>query len=107
MIRARAGMPQIPAGETGVALKERYRNERKIELAYEQHRFFDIRRWMIAPSAIKSAQGIKIVNKLNGTKTYSVIEVQGRKWGDNKFYFLPILLDELNRNKSLVQNPGY
>lgn len=60
MIRKRAGMPDVPSTETGDVLVERYRNERKIELAYEQHRYFDIRRWMIAPDVIKTAQGIDI-----------------------------------------------
>jgi hypothetical protein len=107
MIRGRAGMPDIPAGETGVALRNRYRNERRIELAYEGHRFFDIRRWMIAPDVLKNAQGIDIRYPYGSNKpTYTVVEVQGRAW-DNKVYLLPILLDEMNRNELLVQNPGY
>lgn len=107
MIRARAGMPEVPASETGDALMDRYRNERKIELAYEQHRYFDIRRWMIAPDVINNAQGVEIIHNLDGTTTYNIIEVQDRGWNDNKSYFLPILLDELNRNENLIQNPGY
>ncbi|MCD7932532.1 MAG: RagB/SusD family nutrient uptake outer membrane protein [Tannerellaceae bacterium] len=106
-IRARAGMPGIPASETGQALKERYRNERKIELAYEQHRYFDIRRWMIAPEVIKNARGVDIRYPYGShIPTYSIIEVQDRSW-NNKVYLLPILLDEMNRNELLVQNPGY
>ena len=108
MIRGRAGMPAIHVEETGEALMEHYRNERKIELAYEQQRYFDIRRWMIAPEAIKNAQGVDIRYPYGSdTPTYSIIEVQDRGWNDNKSYFLPILLDELNRNDLLIQNPGY
>ncbi len=81
--------------------------ERKEELAYEQHRYFDIRRWMIAPEVINNAQGVEIIHKLDGTTNYSNLEVQDRGWNDNKSYFLPILLDELNRNENLIQNPGY
>lgn len=109
MIRNRAGMPDIPASETGNELMERYRNERKIELAYEQHRFFDIRRWMIAPDVIVDAKGIDIRYPYGSdTPTYTVIDIgfMQRNW-KNKAYFLPILLDELNRNDLLVQNPGY
>ncbi len=47
-VRARVGMPDIPATVTGEALRERLYNERRIELAFENHRFFDIRRWKIA-----------------------------------------------------------
>ncbi len=49
MIRKRAGMPDVT--ESGDALRIRYRNERKIELALEEHRFFDVRRWVIGPAA--------------------------------------------------------
>src|SRR5690606_22479661 len=49
MIRKRAFMPETD--ESGEALKARYRNERRIELAIEDHRFYDVRRWMIAPEA--------------------------------------------------------
>ncbi|WP_163718676.1 RagB/SusD family nutrient uptake outer membrane protein [Mangrovibacterium lignilyticum] len=107
MIRNRVDMPDIPASETGEALKARYRNERKVELAYEQNRYFDIRRWMIAPDVIENVQGIRVEYPYSGdAPTYQVIEVQDRGWLD-KSYFLPILLDEMNRNNLLIQNPGY
>lgn len=105
MIRSRAGMPDIT--ETGDALMDRYRNERRIELAFEQHRYFDVRRWMIAPDALdRAANGIIIEDPLSGPVTYTVSKVQDREWND-KMYFLPILLDEMNRNKNLTQNPLY
>jgi starch-binding outer membrane protein, SusD/RagB family len=104
-LRARAGMPDIT--ETGQALVDRYRNERRIELAFEQHRYFDIRRWMIAPQAMgRNAFGIVIVQPLAGPVAYSLNKVQDRAWND-KMYFLPIIQDEINRNKNLVQNPLY
>lgn len=107
MIRNRAGMPDIPASETGDVLRDHYRNERKVELAYEQNRYFDIRRWMIAPDVIENVEGIRIEYPFGGgDPSYQVIEVQDRGWL-NKSYFLPILLDELNRNNLLIQNPGY
>lgn len=110
MIRKRAGMPDIT--ETGTALVERYRNERRIELAFEDQRFSDVRRWMIAPQAYQNAQGISIRYKVDnsgnviGGPTYTVINAQDRAWNP-RFYLLPIKLDELNRNSNLVQNPLY
>jgi starch-binding outer membrane protein, SusD/RagB family len=105
LIRARAGMPDIT--ESGQALIDRYRNERRIELAFEQHRYFDIRRWMNAPDAMgRNANGIVITQPLVGPVTYTLNKVQDRAW-NNKMYFLPIILDEINRNKNLVQNPLY
>ncbi len=110
MVRRRAGLPPVTA--IGDELRARYRHERRIELAFEDHRFFDVRRWMIAPEVYVDVQGIDILHKLNDdrvttTPVYTVLpSVQQRAWRD-RFYFLPIKLDEMNRNDKLIQNPGY
>ncbi len=122
-IRYRAGMPEI--FDTGQDLVDRYRNERRIELAYEEHRYHDARRWMIAPSTL--GRGIKAIDvqatlKLGQTPhvpyrydtnvydyVYTVVdntENEVRTW-DDKMYYRVIVRDELNRNDKLVQNPGY
>ena len=122
-IRYRAGMP--PLTETGAALKERYRNERRIEMAYEDQRYHDCRRWMIAPATLgRKLVYIDVVGTLKSgatppspykhdeTKynyTYTPLEVnsqENRKW-DDKMYFRPIAQDEMNTNLKLIQNPGY
>lgn len=114
-IRRRAGMPEFTAAVTGTELKDEYRNERRIELAFEEHRFFDVRRWMIAPQVMnENAGGIEIT--VRGTDRadrstyydykYKIISVQNRKW-DDKMYFLPIQFEEMKRNPLLKQNPGY
>jgi starch-binding outer membrane protein, SusD/RagB family len=109
-IRARVNMP--PIADSGTALRDKIRHERRIELAFEDHRFFDIRRWMIAPDVITDAGGVDIRYGLLPDKTtskqptYELISVQDRQWLD-KVYFLPIPLAELNRNNALVQNPLY
>ncbi|WP_312743699.1 RagB/SusD family nutrient uptake outer membrane protein [Sphingobacterium multivorum] len=124
-IRFRAGMPAIPTAETGAALKARYRNERRIELAYEEHRFFDARRWMIAAETIgRKANIINITGTLkagknvtlyqynpdNYTYTYTVSNIdpgiENRNW-DDKMYYTSLHRDEVNRNTKLIQNPGY
>ncbi|MFC2138325.1 RagB/SusD family nutrient uptake outer membrane protein, partial [Bacteroidota bacterium] len=48
MVRARVGMPPLPETVTGEDLRRKIYNERRIELAFENHRFFDVRRWKIA-----------------------------------------------------------
>jgi len=114
-IRRRAGMPEFTSAVSGAELKEEYRNERKIELAFEEHRFFDIRRWMIAPEVMnEDAKGIEI--SVKGTDRadrstyhdyqYKVIDIQIRHW-DNKMYFIPITFDEMKRNPLLIQAPGF
>ncbi len=106
MIRKRAGLPNITS--SGATLKESVRHERRIELMYEDQRFFDIRRWMIAPQLLSTnAKGIDIRYAFGQTKpTYIINDVRTRAW-DNKSYFMPIMLDEMNRNKLLIQNPLY
>lgn len=122
-IRFRAGMPAIT--ESGPALKERYINERRVELAFEEHRYYDVRRWMIAPQTLgRQANGIQIRGNLKPgasvsiyrydpdlyNYTYSVFNIdpgkENRLWLD-KMYYMPIHFDEMNRNSLLVQNPGY
>jgi starch-binding outer membrane protein, SusD/RagB family len=122
-IRRRAGMPDIT--ETGVALRDRYRNERRIELAFEDHRFFDVRRWMIPDQAYVDAKAVEIVypSDANGNPTgpasynptgfpsirfpgENVKIAQQRAWLP-RFYLIPIKTDEMNRNSKLVQNPLY
>lgn len=122
-VRFRSGMPAIT--ESGDALRQRYRNERRVEMAFEEQRYHDARRWMIAGSTLgRKVQIINVIGTLKPGKTvtlyrydpssydyqYKVVEMdpgkENRAWLD-KMYFLPIHRDEMNRNKSLVQNPGY
>ena len=110
MIRKKAAMPDITG--TGTALLERYRNERRIELVFENHRFFDVRRWMIGQEAYHPMHGVNVVYKLNPDHTTATlptitpVEITSGKW-DAKAYFLPIARSEMNKNPELVQNPGY
>ena len=46
-IRVRAGIPALSSGMSKDSFEKRYRNERRVELAFEEHRFFDVRRWKI------------------------------------------------------------
>jgi len=122
-VRFRAGMPAITV--SGDALRQAYRNERRIEMAFEEQRYHDARRWMIAANTL--GQKVKIIlvtgtlkpgksvtlykyDKDNYDYKYTVALMdpgkENRAWAD-KMYFLPIHRDEMNRNKNLVQNPGY
>jgi starch-binding outer membrane protein, SusD/RagB family len=122
-IRFRAGLPATTA--TGNALRDLIRNERRIELQYEEHRYHDARRWLIAAQTV--GRGIKAINiqaklkpgasprvpyrydKSRYDYTYTVADNtsnETRKWND-KMYYRVINADEINRNKKLTQNPGY
>lgn len=109
-IRTRAGLPGVT--ESGEALMERYRNERRIELCFEDHRFYDVRRWLIGPQAYSPIHVAKVVYKLNPDHTTATVPTvtsepfENHSWND-KAYFLPLMRDELNKNDLLIQNPGY
>lgn len=124
-IRFRSGMPAIDNDESGQKLKDRYRNERRVELAYEEHRFFDTRRWMNAKETIgRQVTLINIFGTLKAGKLVSLYQyntdnysysykvntiapgIENRNWLD-KMYFISIHRDEMNRNTKLIQNPGY
>ncbi|MGL5920026.1 MAG: RagB/SusD family nutrient uptake outer membrane protein, partial [Bacteroidales bacterium] len=107
--RARGGrtgiVPDIT--ESGDALLKRIQHERKIELAFEDHRFYDVRRWKIAGQTENfAAMGIRIILKANGDKSYSFYKVQDRKFLP-QHYLLPIPQTERDKNDLLDQNPGY
>ena len=122
-IRFRVGQPAITA--TGDELVEIYRNERRVEMAYEEQRFHDVRRWMIAEETFgRQANVISITGTLKPGKSLSIYRYdpeiydynyvvqpidpgkENRLWLD-KMYFFPIHRDEINRNSSLIQNPGF
>jgi len=122
-IRFRSGMPAIT--ETGTALRDRYRNERRIELAYEEHRYHDARRWMIPATTVgRPIREIHIEASLLPGKTplvpykhdetvylYSYTtqvntDNESRTWVD-KMYYRPISRNEISTNDKLIQNPGY
>lgn len=122
-VRYRAGMPAIT--ESGDALRQRFRNEKRIEMALEEQRFFDARRWMIAPQTLgRKTTYIQVEGRLkpgataptpyrkDKTKfdyTYKPVvnnDLENRTWLD-KMYYRPISLGETQRNNLLVQNPGY
>lgn len=102
-IRVRAGMPSIPDGETGITLWNRYMNERRVELAFEGHRLFDVRRWLIAPSAYVNARGVKYDKN---TGAYSEVNFENRSWKDSH-YLIPIKRTEIQKNAAMFQNPLY
>lgn len=109
-VRQRAGMPAVTA--TGADLLEAIKNERRIEFAFEEHRYFDVRRWKEAPKYFGSiVHAITIKKYPDGKKTYEVDKLRSdvggdRKW-DDKMYWLPIPKSEMDKNPNLVQNPGY
>ena len=110
-IRGRNGvdMPPLPQGLSQSEMRERIRQERRVELAFEEHRFYDVRRWKIAmETENEPAYGINVVKTGEAEFSYSTkVALDGRRF-EEKHYWLPIPRAEiLASNNQLKQNPGY
>ena len=94
----------IPSKE---AIRSRIHNERRVELCFEEHRFYDIRRWKEGEIAFnKPVSGIQATLVSPGVFTYQPFVVESRVF-TSKNYLFPITQVELNRAPALKQNPGY
>ncbi len=105
-VRTRTGvaMPGMPAG-TQAEIRQRIRNERRVELAFEDHRAWDVRRWMIAPATLgASVRGVKLIQTTPGVFTYTPETTEPRVFVP-KMYLFPIPQTELSVAPGLVQNP--
>lgn len=109
-VRTRAGvvMPPLPGTITKEILREKIRNERRIELAFEDHRYWDVRRWKIAESTLGGTiRGVNILKDASGIFTYSPFEVEKRAF-DSKMYLYPIPQSEIVKGGgNMLQNPGW
>ena len=105
-VRANASMPGV-AGGSKAELLERVRNEWRVEFAFEDHRFWDVRRWKLDPATTQtSICGVQVVRNDNGSKNYYRRLVETRAWRD-AMYLYPIPQSELFKNTNLAQNPGW
>ena len=112
-IRKRAGIEAgsdkkygIDANMTKDEMREFIHNERRIEMAFEEQRYYDIRRWREAEKIF--AEPLKGMNIIKGTNTttYSVVDVLKVNW-TNKMYLYPIPYTEVNKNDKMDQNPNW
>lgn len=117
LIRTRAGMPDLPSTLTGQELLNRIINERRVELAFEEARYFDVRR-LHKPDEDLSATdkwvtAMHITRNADGSYTYKRGQVNGqaRNCWQNKWLKTAIPLNEVNRVIAITgenwQNPGW
>lgn len=107
-VRLRAGMPATTA--SGAALLAVIKYERRYELSFEEHRFFDARRWRDAETAFnENAKGIEVLgSKIAGHPfVYRPFSIQDRKFVKAKNYLLPIPANEIRKNSNLLQQADY
>jgi starch-binding outer membrane protein, SusD/RagB family len=109
-VRLRAGFTAADSYLNGVVnqqqMMDKIKNERRIELAFEEQRYFDLRRWMDGGKLNQPVSGIRIDD--NGvSKNYSYFVVDEQRRFDAKMYLHPIPLSELKISPNLAQNPGW
>jgi hypothetical protein len=109
-IRNRAGIPEygsadIPVPADQNAMREAIRKERRVELAFENVRFFDVRRWKIATQVDNGPiYGLKI--SANMPDFLTVVPFENRVFSQ-RHYLFPIPQNDVQTNNLLVQNPGW
>ncbi len=107
MVRQRESVRMPAVTDSGIALLRRLQNERRIELAFEEHRWFDVRRWKIAPERLnEDGRKMTIIRASDGSKTYTVSDFNPRAFYERN-YLVPVPQSEIDKNPMLVQNPGY
>jgi hypothetical protein len=107
-VRSRSGVNMPPVTESGPALLTRLQHEREIELVFEEHRYFDVRRWQIAPQVLNAGAQKMVITKnaVTGIKSFGIQTFQPRVFLD-KNYLAPIPQSELDKDAALTQNVGY
>lgn len=107
MVRARVNMPKIPYGLTKDVFRKRIRNERRVEFAFEEQRFYDVRRWKVLDNTDRVVTGMKVTND----GKYQRFVVSRRNAYSDKFLRFPIPGNEVIRLKNYTgidfQNPGW
>lgn len=101
--RSDVQMPDFPDNISNTEFWERYKKERMVELAFEQHRFWDVRRWK--EGGFTKIGRMQITQKEDGNFLYERTN-KSLVW-DDKMYFFPIPASEMRKNPNLSQNPGW
>lgn len=132
-VRKRVQMPELPVmgrneDLTKEGMRARIQNERRVELAFESHRFYDVRRWMIAGdrNGVKGTDN-RTVYGMNNRPSQQELEATGLDWKSeaagvavyykrtpmqtrvfqDKHYLFPIPKSEIDKNPNLRQNYGW
>ena len=113
-IRSRAGMPVLDQGiyNNQISLRSAVRNERRVELAMEGLRWYDVQRWKIAEQVMNGQVYGALLGKVNAatgalTLTPVRIEAEKRTFNPAVNYLWPIPQKQIDINHNLNQNAGY
>lgn len=109
LVRNRAGLPDRVTADQATA-RGYLRQERAIEFFGEGHRWYDLRRWMMFGSVVSNVYGMKVKQMENGNFEWKLDltdNEDSRTWASDKYYWLPLSRDEMNKAPNLQPQPGY
>ncbi|MCR5180684.1 MAG: RagB/SusD family nutrient uptake outer membrane protein [Bacteroidaceae bacterium] len=113
-MRSSIAMPAFPTGMDNDTFWKRYQNERFVELAFEGHRFFDVRRWKEAPKFFTNIVWMQITRNVTTddtgaeTESFTYKRINNTRSWDDKMYLFPIPQTEIAKSGGLIeQNPGW
>nr|AGU10174.1 SusD family [uncultured organism] len=111
-VRARVNLPALAAGMSQSQMRDAIRQERRVELCFENKRFMDIIRWRIADKVLNGdLHGMKIENSVpsnnSGVWVYTPVGLNRKLVFNMKQYMHPVPQQAIAQNSRLVQNPGY
>ena len=101
------GMYGLKPGLNQADMRTVIRNERRIELAFEESRYFDIRRWKIADAIMNQPRKGQTIFQSGSSVTYNTVNVLTTKFVAPKMYLYPVPYDEVLKNPNMKQNPGW
>jgi len=105
VVRSRADVMMPPFTGNPTDFLARYERERLVEFAFEDQRFWDVRRWKKGATYFKDVKGAKLVRGTDGTITLTRTDFS-RQW-DEKYNLFPIPYSEIKKNNKLYQNEGW
>ncbi|UPK68542.1 RagB/SusD family nutrient uptake outer membrane protein [Chitinophaga filiformis] len=111
-VRIRGGLPALPASLSQDEMRTAIQQERRVELCFENKRFYDLIRWKMAEQVlIHDRHGMKISNTVpennSGVWKYEAVPLNHPHVFVPKMYLNPIPQDVIDRNPRVTQNPGY
>lgn len=102
----RSGMDVPAAIDTYEEMKLFIQNEKAIEFYFEDHRFFDVKRWLVGPELAGNIYNVNIIKQADLTYRYQEYVQEVRIW-NNHYYLHPFPETEINKQYGLIQNPGW
>lgn len=108
-VRNRSDMPDLPLGLNQEDMRQRIRNERRVEFAFEEHRFWDVRRWKILDKTDKTVTGMEPVVVTPGTFNYVRFTVRNTGVWQNRYLLFPLPIQDASIIPDFAdkQNPGW